>query len=116
MSSTEQVCSITAFLEDLAATNNVAIVIAATAMIDEDGRVFMNYLDKDSTSLRKYKSTKINSNQCRSFGVQCVDGSTDPTRKLGFYANNVFLQFCIQGTNCLSYSFRPSEDDLQQIP
>jgi len=58
----------------------------------------------------------INSNQCRSFGVQCVDDPTDPTRKLGFYVNDVFLPLHMQGTNCLADSFCPSDDELKQFP
>ena len=40
VSSTEQVCSLTALLNELETTNNVAIVTAATSMIDVNSTVF----------------------------------------------------------------------------
>ena len=39
MSSTEQLCSVTALLDELATTNYVAIVTSATVMIDDNGSV-----------------------------------------------------------------------------
>ena len=41
VSTTEQICSVTAFLDELATMNNVPIVTTATAMVDDDGAVFI---------------------------------------------------------------------------
>ena len=116
MSSTEQVFLVTSFLNKLATTNSVAIVIAATIMLAEGGAVFVALFGQEIEFTNKMYKGIINPNQCKSFGVQCVDDPTDPTRKLVFYAKNVFLPRHMQGTNCLEDFFCPSGDELQQIP
>ena len=42
MSSTEKLCSVTAFLNELATTNYVAIVTSATVIIDDNSAVFIS--------------------------------------------------------------------------
>mmetsp|Transcript_15996 Transcript_15996/g.23840 ORF Transcript_15996/g.23840 Transcript_15996/m.23840 type:complete len:787 (+) Transcript_15996:5053-7413(+) len=116
ITTTEQVCSVTAFLDELATTDNVAIVTAATAMFDGDGAPFIAVFGQGLDFTKKMDKGLINPNQCRSFGVQCVDDPTDPTRKLGFYAEDVFLPLRMQGTNCLADSFCPSDDELNHFP
>ena len=91
MSSTEQVFSVTEFLDDLATTNNVAIATAATAIIGDNGTVFITVLGQSPKFTKKMDKGIINTNQCISF--------TDPTSKLICFANNVLLPLCMQGTN-----------------
>ena len=65
------------------------------------------------TFTKKTEKGIINTNQCRSFLVHCVDNHNNPTRKLGFYANNVFLPLRMQETNCPADYFCPSDDKLR---
>ena len=58
----------------------------------------------------------IKPNQCRYFGVKCVNEPTDHKNKMGIYANNMFLQLCMKGTNCLVEYFYPSNNELRQFP
>ena len=116
VSRTEQVCSVTGFLDELATTNNVSIVTAATAMIDDDGAIFIAVFGQGLDFTDKMDKSLINPNQCRSFGVQCVDDPTDPTRRLGFYSDDTYLPLRMEGTNCLANAFCPSDQELQQYP
>ena len=95
----EQICSVTAFLHKLATTNNVTIFTAATSMIDDDGTVLISVLGQGIEFTKKLDMVPINPKQCRSFGFQYIDNSTDSTRNLGFYANYVFLTLLMQGTD-----------------
>ena len=101
MKSTEQLCSVTAFLEELANTNNVGIVKSAISMIDDYGAIFISVFVQGINLTKKMDKVLISPHQCRSFGFQCMDDPTDSTKKLGFYSNNVFLTLSMQGTNCL---------------
>ena len=107
MSSIEQVCLVTALIDKLAATNNVAIVTDATAIIDYDGEVFISVFRKVLGFTKKMD---------KGFGVHCVDYPTDTTRKLEFCANNVFLPTYLQGTNYPEDSFCPSDNDMRKFP
>ena len=109
-------CSVTALLNGLATTTIVAIVTDATAIVDGVGALFIAVFGKVIDFTNKMDKGLINPNQYRSFGVQCVDDPTDITRKLGFYANNMFLPLCIQGTNFITDYFYPSENELRQFP
>ena len=115
-SSIEQVCSVNASLNKLETTNNVVIVTAATAMIDDDGAVFITVFGQGIDFTEKIERGLINPNKCRSFGVQFFDNPTDTTRGLVFYSNNVFLPLHMQRTNCLADFFCPSIDKLRQFP
>ena len=112
VSSTEQLFSVAVLLDKLVTTNNVAIITASTAMIDHDGAVSIAVLVKGLDFTDKMDKGLINPNQCRSFGVQCFNNPTDTTRKLVFYANNVFLLLCMQGTYFLEEYLCPSDDEL----
>ena len=85
-------------------------------MIDDTSAVFITVFGKGLNFAKKIYKGLINPNQCRSFGVQCVDNHNDPTRELEFYANNLFLTLHMQGTNCLVNSFFPYCDELRQFP
>ena len=85
-------------------------------MIDDDGAVFIVVFGQGLDFTKKTSKGLINTNPCRSFGVRCVDEPTDPTRKLGFYSNNVFLPLHIQVTNFLADSLCPSNNNLRQFP
>ena len=85
-------------------------------MIDNDVAVFIVVFGKGLDLTKKTEKGLINTNQCISFGVQCIDGPTDPTRKLVFYANNLFFPLHMQGDNRLSDSFCPSGDKLRHFP
>ena len=84
-------------------------------MIDDDGAVFIVVFGQGLDFTKKTSKGLINTNPCRSFGVRCVDEPTDPTRKLGFYSNNVFLPLYTKGTNFLADSFCPYDDELRQF-
>ena len=116
MSSTELVCSATTFLDELETINNSTFVTATTAMIDDDVSVFTAVLGKGIELTKKTDKGLINTNHCRSFGVQYIDDPTYPKRKLGFYANNVFLPLFMQGNNCLVDSFCLSDNEMRQFP
>ena len=60
-------------------------------MIDDDSTVIIAVFVKVLNFTKKMDEGLINPNQFISFGVKWVDDPTDPTRKLVFYANNVFL-------------------------
>ena len=92
------------------------MVTAATAMIYENGTVFIAVLVQVIDLTNKMDKGLINLNHCRSFGVQCVYGPTGTTRKLGFYANDVFLPLRTQVNNCIVDSFCPSDYKLQYFP
>ena len=85
-------------------------------MIDYNGTLFIVVFGQGLDFTSKMNKGIINTNQCISFGVQCIDKPTDPTRKLVFYSNNVFLPLYSQGTNCLADYFCPSNDKLRQFP
>ena len=116
MSSTEQVWSVTAFLDKISTTINVTIVTAAIAMVDDNGTVFIAVFGQGINYTKKMYKGIMNPNQCRSFGVHFFDNSTGPTRKLVFYANNVFLPLRMQETNFLGDSFFSSYEELWQFP
>ena len=112
MSSTEQVCPVTAFLDKLANTHNIAIVTAATDIIDDYGAVLIAVFVQELDFTNKIKKRLINHNQCISFGFQCVDDPNYTARELVFYANNMFLPLHIQETICLEEYFCPSNNYL----
>ena len=70
-------------------------------MIDNDGVLFVLVFSEGLDYTNKMVKGLINPIQCRSFGVQFVDNPTDTTRKLAFYANDVFLPIHMKGINCL---------------
>ena len=72
MSSTEPLYYATEFIDKLATTNNVAIVTDATTTIDDNGAVFIVLFGQVLDFTKKMDKIIINTNQCRSFGVQCV--------------------------------------------
>ena len=65
VSSTEQVWSVTALLDKLADTNNVEIVTADTAMIDEYGTLFIAIFWQGINFTKKMDKGLINPNKCR---------------------------------------------------
>ena len=69
VSSTEQLCSVSAFLDELATTNNVAIVGAATTMIDNDGTFPITVFGQEPNFTKKMYKVLINNNKYRAFGV-----------------------------------------------
>ena len=69
VSSTEQLCSVSAFLDELATTNNVAIVGAATTMIDNDGTFPITVFGQEPNFTKKMYKFLINNNKYRAFGV-----------------------------------------------
>ena len=85
-------------------------------MIDDDGAIFIAVFGQGLDFTDKMDKSLINPNQCRSFGVQCVDDPTDPTRRLGFYSDDTYLPLRMEGTNCLANAFCPSDQELQQYP
>ena len=91
MSLKEQVFLVTSFLNKLATTNSVEIVTAATTMLAEGGAVFVELFGQEIDFTNKMHKGIIIPNQRNSLGVQCVDDPTYTTRKLVFYAKNVFL-------------------------
>ena len=115
MSSTENVWSVTAFLNYLATANDVAIITASIAMIDDTDALFITGFGQGIVFTKKMDEGLINHNQCRSFDVWCVDYSTDLLSKLIFYANNFFLLLHTQETNCLEDSFYQFSNDLRQF-
>ena len=70
-------------------------------MIDDYDTVLITVFGQGIDFTKEIDKVIINTNQCISFCVQCVDGPTYPTRKLAVYENNVFLPLRIQDTNCL---------------
>ena len=99
----------------MAATNNVAILTASTTMIDDEGAVFISVFGKLFDFTNKMYKGIINPKQCRSFGFQCVEDTTDHTSKFEFYSKNVFLTLHMQRSNFLEDSFCPSENELPQF-
>ena len=85
-------------------------------MIDYNGTLFIVVFGQGLDFTSKMNKGIINTNQCISFGVQCIDKPTDPTRKLVFYSNNVLLPPCMRGTNCLTGFFCPSDNKLRHFP
>ena len=65
MSSTEQVWSVTALIDELAPTKNVVIVTAANSMIDTYGAVLITVFVKGPDFTNKTENGLINPNQCR---------------------------------------------------
>ena len=57
-----QVCSVTAFLNQLATSNNSAIVTPATAMIDDDGELFIAVFRQEIDFTEKMDMGLINPN------------------------------------------------------
>ena len=72
LSQTEQVWSVTAFLDKLSATNYVAIVTDTTAIIDNDGAVFISVFVQGLDFTNKMDKILINPNQCISFSAQLI--------------------------------------------
>ena len=62
-SSTQQVCVVTSFLDELSPTNNVAIVTSATAMIDDNDAVFIAVFVQEINAIKKIDKGIINPNQ-----------------------------------------------------
>ena len=81
-------------------------------MIYDNGAVFIKLFGQGLGFTKKTDKELINTNQCRSFDSQCVDDPTDPTKKLAFYANNVFLPIHMQETNFLADPFCQYGDEL----
>ena len=96
--------------------NNVAIIIAATAIIDDDSTVFISVFGQGLKFTKRMYKGIFNTNQCRSFDVQYVKNLNDTTRYLVFYANNVLLPFFIEVTNCLTDYFCPYDNEMRQFP
>ena len=65
MSSKEQVCSVTAFLDKLETTNNSEIVTPATAMIDDNGLLLITVFGQGLDFTKKMDKVLINTNKCR---------------------------------------------------
>ena len=65
VSSAEQVWSATELLDKLANTNNVKILTAATAMIDEYGTLFIAIFGQGLNFTKKMDKGLINTNKCR---------------------------------------------------
>ena len=116
MLSTQQVWSVTEFIENLETTNNVTKVTAASAMIDDNNAVLISVFEQGIDFAKKSLNVLINPNKCRSFGVQCVVDLAEPTSKLVSNSNYVFLPLCMQGNNCLEESLCPYDIELQQFP
>ena len=111
MSSTEKLCSVTAFLNELATTNYVAIVTSATVIIDDNSAVFISVFWQGIDLTKKIDKIPINAddlvpNASTTLLILLVN--------LDFDANNVFFPFLIQGPNCLTDSFYPSDNELKQ--
>ena len=60
MSSTEQLCSVTALLDELATTNYVAIVTSATVMIDDNGSVSISVFGQGLFLTKTIQNIPIN--------------------------------------------------------
>ena len=60
-------------------------------MIDDNSDLLITVFVQELDLNIKMDKGLINTNQCKSFGFQRVDNPTDITRKLIFYANNIFL-------------------------
>ena len=69
MSTTEEVFSVTAFLDKLVTTNNTAIITAYTTMINDDGALLIALFGQGIDFTKKMDKGLINPNQCRLFGV-----------------------------------------------
>ena len=64
-------------------------------MIYDDGAVLITVFGQLIDFTKKMYKGLINTNQRRSFGVQCVNEPNNPTSKLAFCANNLFLPLCM---------------------
>ena len=63
MSSKEQVCSVTAFLDKLETTNNSESVTPATAMIDDNGLLLITVFGQGLDFTKKMEKVLINTNK-----------------------------------------------------
>ena len=97
VSSTEQLFSVTAFLEKLLTKNNVANVTTTTIMVDYNGKVFIWVFGERLGFAKKIQKGLINPNKFRSYGVKCFNKTTYNTGILVFYANNFPFPFKYQG-------------------
>ena len=78
-------------------------------MIDDYITVLVELYRQVLNFIKKINKGLINTNQWRSFGAQCFENLTDPTSKLAFYLNYVFLTLHMQVTNSLEDYFYPYE-------
>ena len=69
-------------------------------MVDDDVAVIVAVFGQGIDFNNKMNKGIIDPNQCRSFGVQCVDDPTYTTRKIG-----VLFQKCVHSTSYLRNLF-----------
>ena len=91
-------CSVSPFLSEYTATDNVEICTAATAWTIHSGQVYILVFVQGLFFVDRMDRSLINPNQCRSYDILLCDDATDPHRPLGFQTNTLNIPLFVEGT------------------
>ena len=111
---TDLVCSVSPFLGEYDATENVRICSGATAYTTAEGETIILIFGQGLWFGERMDKSLINPNQCRSFGIGVCDDPTDPYRQLGFFHDDEFFPLFMQGSTAMMLTRRPTAQELDE--
>ena len=112
----DQMCTVSPFLDEYDSTENIEICSAATAWTDNTGQVFILVFGQGLWFGDRMNRSLINPNQCRAFGISVCDDPTDPHRSLGFHTDTITIPFSMDGSIASTKTRCPTQEELDTCP
>ena len=106
-------CSVSPFLSEYTTTYNVEICMAATAWKNHTGQVYILLFGQGLWFGDRMDRSRINPNQCRSYGISPCNDPTYPHRLLGFQTNTLNTPLFMEGKIETMYTRCPSLEEIQ---
>jgi hypothetical protein len=106
-------CSVSPFLSEYDAMDDVKICSAATSYTASTGETIILIFGQGLWFGDRMKKSLINPNQCRAYNIQVCDDPTDPYRELGFTIDveNV-IPLVMEGSTAMMYTRCPTREEL----
>ena len=111
---TDLVCSVSPFLSEYTAVEDIRICSGATAYTTNDGETVVLIFGQGLWFGDRMDRSLINPNQCRAYGVGVCDDPTDPYRQLGFYHDDEFFPMQMNGSIAVMNTRRPTRQELDE--
>ena len=111
---TDMVCTVSPFLSEYKAVENVRVCSGATAVTLDNGEVIVLIFGQGLWFGDKLEHSLINPNQCRAYGIGVCDDPTDPHREMGFHHQDQFVPIEMDGTIAGFTSRSPTRRELDE--
>ena len=113
LSWSDLMCSVSPFLSEYTAIDNVEICTAATAWTTHTGQLYILIFGQGLCFGERMDISLINPNQCRSYGISPCGDPKEPHRTLGFQRNTLNIPLFVEGTIATMSTRCPSLEEIE---